>query len=302
MEKEKKEIKKYEGMRLSPTSIITYTRCPREFYYHYVKKLPTPPSIHLVKGNLVHHVLENFFKVPFNKDLEGTMEKLFNKELESNKDNLEELNLSKQEIDRSIQECRNMIEMWLNNFRIKIDHLIWAQKAENDRHAYFLLKPKVREKFYKDDELNLCGFVDRVHTDFDGVTTIGDYKTSNRYGIGIKNEYEIQCSLYALLYKRIEGKVPDFTSIIFVRFGEEVRTRVTPSQISMALKLVKETNASTKSDKKEDYPKNECNFCKWCSYMDTCSKLEEFKDEKRQEKAMENIKDELAKKAIEKKD
>jgi len=171
-----------------------------------------------------------------------------------------------------------------------MEYLKYAGKATSNSHAFHLLKPRFREKFYEDEELKLCGFVDRIHTDFDGEVTLGDYKTSNRYGIGIKNEYEIQCALYALLHKRATGLAPDFTSIIFVRFGHEVRTRVTPSQIDMALTLVKETHKKTTTDKIEDYPKKEQKLCKWCAFFDICSGEEKFKDEKRIEKFMEQVK------------
>ena len=160
---------------------------------------------------------------------------------------------------------------------------------ENQSHGFHLLKPKFREKFYHDKELNLCGFVDRIHTDFNGTTTIADYKTSNRYGVGIKDEYELQCGIYALLYERLEKRRADFTSIIFVRFGEEVRTRVTPSQIKAALTTVNEVNAKTKSNKIEDYTKHEGKFCQWCSYNKECSGIKEFEGEQRKKKIMEKV-------------
>jgi len=171
-----------------------------------------------------------------------------------------------------------------------MDGLKWSGKAENDRHAYYLLKPKFREKFMEDSDLKVCGFVDRIHTDFSGITTIGDYKTGNRYGIGIKDEYEIQCGIYALLYEKTTGQRADYTSIIFIRFGEEVRTRVTPDQIKISLDIIKETHEKTKTDNINDYPTNQSKFCKWCAFFEKCSGLEEVKDEIRQKKALEVLK------------
>ena len=101
------------------------------------------------------------------------------------------------------------------------------KKATGDRHAYYVLKPKMKEVWLEDKELGLCGYADRIHTDFDGVTTIGDYKTSARYGIGMKDDYELQCGIYALLYYRIHKIWVDKVSIIYLRYGEEPVTRVT---------------------------------------------------------------------------
>ena len=40
-------------------------KCPREFYYKYISKLPEKKTIHLFRGTLVHKVLEDLFKNKF---------------------------------------------------------------------------------------------------------------------------------------------------------------------------------------------------------------------------------------------
>ena len=61
------ETKKWEPsfMRLSPSKINTYHKCPREFYYKYIAKIPEKKTIHLFRGTLVHAVLEDLFKKQF---------------------------------------------------------------------------------------------------------------------------------------------------------------------------------------------------------------------------------------------
>ena len=39
-------------MRLSPSKINTYMKCPREFYYKYIAKMPEKKTIHLFRGTL----------------------------------------------------------------------------------------------------------------------------------------------------------------------------------------------------------------------------------------------------------
>jgi ATP-dependent helicase/DNAse subunit B len=60
----------------SPSSINTYNQCPRKYYYQYILKLPTRPSIHLVRGNIAHSVLEDFFSIT-HLTLESVMEEGF---------------------------------------------------------------------------------------------------------------------------------------------------------------------------------------------------------------------------------
>ena len=47
----------------SPSSINAYKQCSRKYYYRYILKLPTIESIHLIRGKIIHCVLEDFFKI-----------------------------------------------------------------------------------------------------------------------------------------------------------------------------------------------------------------------------------------------
>ena len=51
----------------SPSSINTYKQCPRKYYYQYIEKIPTGTSIHLIRGNICHSALEDFFDIDFEK-------------------------------------------------------------------------------------------------------------------------------------------------------------------------------------------------------------------------------------------
>ena len=47
---------------LSPTSINSYLRCPRSYYYARIKKLKQKPSIYLIRGIAVHNAIGKFYK------------------------------------------------------------------------------------------------------------------------------------------------------------------------------------------------------------------------------------------------
>ena len=284
-----KIIETKKSIRLSPTSVICWLKCPREFYYHYILKLPTLPTIHMVKGNIVHKVLETFYKV-YKEDLDKLMSEIFEKTWVKFKKKLDELNLEKEELDIAKNDCKNIIDLHLLIFKTKIKGLTEVKKVENEKHAFYTLRPKFRELWLEDKELNLCGYVDRVHTGYDGKTTIGDYKTGSMFGIGINENYDLQTGIYALLYKRLEKKIADFTSVIFLRYGLEVRTRITPSLIKMALETVQRVRDKTTTDKIEDYPIKENKLCKWCNYFDKCSGVEKAEDKIRQTKVLEQMK------------
>ena len=67
----------------SPSSINTFLQCPRKYYYQYIEKLPTKPSIHTVRGNIAHSTLEHFYALDvssfthYEKDFKVAIQKLF---------------------------------------------------------------------------------------------------------------------------------------------------------------------------------------------------------------------------------
>ena len=111
---EKKEIKIQEY--LSPSSINTYYKCPRSYHYNYLLKLPQPPSIHLVKGSVVHKVLEDFFR-KFDSRLLKDFKPLLDTAWKNYARTLKKLELAKEDEEREYQDCFNMIDMYLDGFK-----------------------------------------------------------------------------------------------------------------------------------------------------------------------------------------
>ena len=288
MEEKRKEI------RLSPSAILTYLRNPREFYYNYILRLHTPTSNHLIKGSVVHRVLEWFFTKRFNPKMEEHVEDLFNKAWKEREEEWNTLQFSEEKTEQERQDCINQIQLYIRTFRIKMDGLKMAKKAEDDKHAFYLLRPKFKELWIEDKDLNLCGYIDRIHTDFDGNITIGDYKTSARFGIGTKMDYVIQCGIYAYLYRKVHKRIPDFVSIIYLRYGDEVNIMVTPDLIKFAIDKVKYVRDRVMSDNIEDYPRNESD--KFFLFHDIDSGLMEIEDDARRKRAIEEIKEKFGKK------
>lgn len=284
----KEEIKLEPQKRISPSSIIEYRRCPRCYFYRYIAKLKTPPNIHLIKGIIVHKVLEDLFR-GYKPNLEEHMINLFNKAWESNEQNIKDLEMKPEEVELARQDCLFMINDYYATLKRKMEGFVKIGKAENESHAYYLLKPKFREKFYEDKDLHVCGYLDRIHEDYNGFITIGDYKTSSKYGIGLPENYKLQLAIYALLYKLNEQKMPDFTSVIFLRYGEEFILEVTPTLMKYALDIVNETWEKTRSIDINDYPPADGNDSKWCPFLDIHDGTADWKAKVRQQKLIDNL-------------
>ena len=108
---------------LSPSSINSYLRCPRCYFYNYIAKLEQPPSIHLTKGNIVHKTLEDFFKA-YKKDLKTHYFELYEKTKKSYSIELKKLELPEDQLEHEMRDMDNIMnEYWIDISR-KIKNLI----------------------------------------------------------------------------------------------------------------------------------------------------------------------------------
>ncbi len=258
----------------SPSSINTYKQCPRKYYYSYIEKLPSKPSIHLIRGKIVHSVLEHFFKVNISKlpeenalfvmkvFINDMMEQHWKKEYKE----LNALDLTKPQLEFYHIETKNMINNWYANFTKKI-------QAEMTVYPLLLsfqrLTPKT-ELEYKSEEYGVRGFIDAIY-EKDNEVVLMDYKTSK--APKLSKEYHLQLGLYALMYNETHNKMPDKVGIDFLKFGEQV-IDVDEALISHAKFEAELIHMNTVTDKKEDYPMKPCPLCRFstgqCNFYESC--------------------------------
>jgi len=275
---------------LSPTCINSYFRCPKQYFYSYIAKLELKPSIHLVKGTIMHTTLEYFYK-KYESNLRINMLKIFEDTWTKNGSRLKILDLSEEQLTKEKLDCVNMLDTYLFNLERKIKVLVESGKAETESHAFHLVKPKFRELKIEDEELHCKGFIDRIDEDFNNFLTLGDYKTSSKYGIGLGEDYRRQMAIYALLYERHAKRMPDFLAVIFLRYGETLLLEVSPSTLKYARDAIEYTYAKTRSTNIEDYPLKENSLCRWCNFFSICNGEEDWKKAKRLEKFKKVIAD-----------
>jgi len=252
----------------SPSSINIYLQCPRRYYYQYILKLPTLPSIHLIRGSVVHKVLECFFTDSFSEDdiqvkLLLSLKKLWSKE------NFTTINLTKEETEWYYNESQMMLINWSSQFINKLNNLV--EKGLTKSEAFKVLTPIV-EEHYKSESLNLQGYIDAIEND-NGKIRLMDYKTSKRFHIN--KAYQLQLGIYALLYQEKHNKMPDEVGVYFLKDTEKVLS-VTESLINNAKDTVKKIHEATDSKEICDYSKQKSPLCKWatgqCDFYNTCSK------------------------------
>jgi len=254
----------------SPSSMNTYFQCPRKYYFIYNLKLPTSPSIHLIRGSIAHLVLENFFKIKptgiaqtYKKDFPIIILELL-KRYWSESD-FDKCNLTKDQLNNYYLETQMMLLNWLNQFMKRLESLNLPFID-----AFTLLRPET-EVEYISKHYSVRGYIDAIERYNDKVRLM-DYKTSNK--AQISDAYRLQLAIYALLYEEKHNVRPDHVGIYFLNEGEQL-LEVDNDLIDHAKFMIEQIHASTQDiDDIEDYIQKKGPLCKWssgqCDFYDYC--------------------------------
>ena len=253
----------------SPSSINYYKKCPRCYYYKYIMGLELPPSIYMVRGKIIHSVLENFFKIDVSKvhkdhhefELKVILQNLFKKKWDLAKPELEELDFDENKLSYFYDESLIMLNNWFENFMKKL--FVKTEKLPF-KDAFKNLMPET-ELYFKSDEHQAHGFIDAIYN-FDDEIFVIDYKTSRRDVM--TEEYKLQLALYALFYHEKYGKKPDYVGIDFLNHKMK-SIKVDDELIEYAKKETKLIQEKTVSEDIRDYPKSGHVYC-------DCAKYEEL--------------------------
>jgi putative RecB family exonuclease len=265
------------GRIQSPSSINTYRQCPRKYYYVYIKQLPTKPSIHLVRGTVVHETLEFFFERPIMEigdtftNLQFHVLSILKERWVEHDDEVQSLGLTADEINFYREETRMMIMNWLNDFWRKTQAEM--SKGLSFTDAFKKLTPR-REEEYRNEEYKIRGYIDAIH-EIDGEVHIRDYKTSKHPVIS--EDYKLQLAMYALMYKHTHGKMPTSVGIFFLKHGEQLM-QVNDELLKHADVEIRWVHERTQTDDIADYQKKLGPLCNYCDFYEQCFKQREITD------------------------
>ncbi len=253
----------------SPSSINMFKQCPRKYYYRYIEKRPTKPSIHLVRGTVAHSVLEHFFEEPiqptgggWRTDLQLHVLRLLERFWLEHQEEFNQLDETPEELAAYKEETKRMVLRWVHHFGNRLECFLDDMSFEQ---AFSLLTPR-REEEYRDNELNVRGYIDAIE-EVDGRVELIDYKTSKKPEI--TTEYRLQLGIYALLYLRRHSKIPDGVGIHFLRHDKQVM-QVNDDLLLDAQFEIEQVHMLTQTVDIRDYPKNITPLCNWCDYYSLC--------------------------------
>ena len=230
---------------LSYSQIDTFDRCPLQYYYRFVLRIPTPPSYNQSFGTSLHNALRDFYQLVKEKRRPG-LKKL----LQLLKQNwLSQGYFDKAHEKKSFAQAKDLLTRF---YRLSFDPQVKPIALEEP------FKLRLAPDFW------IGGRIDRIDEKPDGSVEIIDYKTGRLFSQK-EVDTSLQMTIYALaatspaLYRRDPSQVT--LSFYFLETQQKLSTRRTAQDLSKAKqKLLEKRQQIAQSDFS---PKTGpwCNFC-----------------------------------------
>jgi len=233
------------------THIDTFERCPLQYKFRYVIKIPVPSSGALRFGDIMHHTMQEFYG---------------------------------QIMQGKAVSCDELLLMYQSQWKTG-GYFNNAHEAEMKKHGEDLIREYYKKGYEKNtktiaieqafkikvtDAISLGGRIDRVDRRADGKLEIVDYKT----GAAPKKrdpKDDFQLSLYALAAadRGLYGEKPENIIVSFYFF--EGQERLSGTRTSLQLEAVKDKIAGVATDiGTSDFGATPGKHCAFCEFRLLC--------------------------------
>lgn len=253
----KTEKESHEKIVTQPTSYLWYThiesfrRCPLQYKYRYVIKIPVPTSAVLGFGDIVHKTMQEFYQLVMKGEhpTKKTLMTIYEEKWKSN---------------------GFMSKAYENDMKAHGIELLeeYFDKGYDPKTKTIAVEQGFKIKITKD--ITLGGRIDRVDRKPDGTLEIIDYKTGAAPKKRDVSE-DFQLSLYALAAtdKGVFGEKPENLIVSFYFF--EGQERMTGTRSKEQLERVKEEIVTTAKDiGTSDFKPTPGMYCAFCEFRLLC--------------------------------
>ncbi len=262
-------------LRLSASAIGSYQRCPKQYEYENVIRIPTPDQSHLRLGITVHNVLERF-----HKDLEEPLEP------EAARERLMKLldqsvatgGWGRTDDDKQLLErARTMLSRYADSefARVEGDVRTEVQFSLKLPPTELMQQTPVGGKIL--DGIQINGKIDRIDRLADGTQRVVDYKTGHDKGgsVALKNYVakEIQLAIYKYAGAKELGIDADELTYFFLENPNPViAASATDEHVDAVRAQIDEV--ADKIVSLDFTPDPEYNKCRSCAFRHVCPATE----------------------------
>ena len=246
---------------LSPSRAGDFQNCPLRYRLRVIDRLPEPADAVMVRGTLVHAVLEDLLAEPAaSRTLEEAVRLLPTEwdKLRAEEPRLAELFTTEQAADETA---------WLAS---SVTLLETYFRMEDPRH---LGEHTREEKISHELEsgLTLAGIVDRIDIAPDGRIRVVDYKTGRAPSPLFEDKALFQMKFYALVIWRTRGVIPTVLQLMYLADGSFLTYEPVESELLATERKVSALwDAISQALDARDFPARKSNLCQWCSHQSIC--------------------------------
>src|SRR4051794_34406270 len=255
---------------LSPSRAADFKTCPLLYRFRTIDRLPERKSLAVVRGTLVHAVLERLYDLPAPRRTVEAAQELLEPAWAELRDEpgIAELFQSAQEDGAETDaNAPESVEAWLASAGKLVEKYFALEDPTR-------IQPEGREQLVEvtlPDGLLLRGFVDRLDVAPNGALRVVDYKTGSMPREAFEAKALFQIKFYALVLWRTRGVVASQLKLLYLGDGdaltyapdegELVRFERTLQAIWAAIERAVATG---------DFRPNKSRLCDWCDHQALC--------------------------------
>ena len=111
---------------IRPSELLTFYRCPRQYYYRYILRLPTPSSYLMIRGLAFHEAFELYYNTKLQKRRDPKKQDVVDKFVASMEAGKDKSDWSNTNFDREIKAGIAAIDRYIDDVAKFVDPL-WVE-------------------------------------------------------------------------------------------------------------------------------------------------------------------------------
>ena len=243
-------------LALSPSRASDYKRCPLQYRFRAIDRLPEPSTEAQVKGTLVHAVLEEMFSWP-------REERTYPAAVKRLKPTWEQMRIDD-------PTCAEPVE---DDYQLLVDartllrgYFTMENPLGFDAHAQ-----EMPVDFTLPNGVPVRGFIDRVDIAQTGEVRVVDYKTGKKPLPRYSQDAQFQMRFYALVYWRLFGVVPTQLKLMYLKVMDSMILSPSREELEYFERDLAELWWKIEADGKAgSFRPQQSKLCGWCAFQSLC--------------------------------
>ena len=243
-------------LALSPSRASDYKRCPLQYRFRAIDRLPEPSTEAQVKGTLVHAVLEEMFTWP-------REERTYPAAVKRLKPTWEQMRIDD-------PTCAEPVE---DDYQLLVDartllrgYFTMENTLGFDAHAQ-----EMPVDFTLPNGVPVRGFIDRVDIAQTGEVRVVDYKTGKKPLPRYSQDAQFQMRFYALVYWRLFGVVPTQLKLMYLKVMDSMILTPSREELEYFERDLAELWWKIEADGKSgSFRPQQSKLCGWCAFQSLC--------------------------------